>query len=301
MYNLPEVLLKQQYSMPKTHSDTVLITGCSSGIGYDCAHLLKAQGYQVIATARKMTDVDRLTEEGLQALQLDLNDNDSITEAVERALQISDGRLYGLFNNGAYGQPGALEDLSRDVLQKQLETNLLGWHELTRQIIPVMRKANRGRIIFNSSVLGIISLPFRGAYNVSKYATEGYADTLRLELHQTNIKVSLIEPGPITSAFRDNAYKAFLENVDAQNSYFADTYKAVESRLANTTNKAPFTLEPDAVFNKLKHALTSKKPKPRYYVTKPTHYLGTLKRILPTSLLDQLLIKISQGENSPPQ
>ena len=279
---------------------TVLITGCSSGIGYHVAVGLKARGYRVIATARQEPDVIRLQQTGLEALQLDLDDSQSIQQAVKQVLQLTDGKLYALFNNGAYGQPGAVEDLSRDVLRQQFETNLFGWLELTNLIIPVMRQQGYGRIIQNSSVLGLITLKYRGAYNASKFALEGLTDTLRQELHGSHIHVSLVEPGPISSDFRKNAYAKFKQNIHVEGSAHQDVYEAVERRLAaqpNPEQKDLFTLGPDAVLNKVIHALEAKKPKPRYYVTVPTYLFAYLRRLLPTTALDWLLRKASSDEN----
>ena len=279
---------------------TVLITGCSSGIGYHVAVGLKARGYRVIATARQEPDVIRLQQAGLEALQLDLDDSQSIQQAVKQVLQLTDGKLYALFNNGAYGQPGAVEDLSRDVLRQQFETNLFGWLELTNLIIPVMRQQGYGRIIQNSSVLGLITLKYRGAYNASKFALEGLTDTLRQELHGSHIHVSLVEPGPISSDFRKNAYAKFKQNIHVEGSAHQDVYEAVERRLAaqpNPEQKDLFTLGPNAVLNKVIHALEAKKPKPRYYVTVPTYLFAYLRRLLPTTALDWLLRKASSDEN----
>src|SRR5690554_7367565 len=211
---------------------SILITGCSSGIGEAAARTLRARGWRVFATARKAADVERLATEGFEALQLDLADSASIRRAVETALERSGGRLDALFNNGAYGQPGAVEDLTREVLREQLETNLLGTHELTCLVLPAMRAQGHGRIVHNSSILGFAALPYRGAYNCSKFALEGLADTLRQELQGSGIHVSLIEPGPIASRFRENAYRAFKANIDTEHSYHRETYRAVEARLA---------------------------------------------------------------------
>jgi len=279
---------------------TVLITGCSSGIGYHVAVGLKARGYRVIATARQEPDVIRLQQAGFEALQLDLDNSQSIQQAVKQVLQLTDGKLYALFNNGAYGQPGAVEDLSRDVLRQQFETNLFGWLELTNLIIPVMRQQGYGRIIQNSSVLGLITLKYRGAYNASKFALEGLTDTLRQELHGSHIHVSLVEPGPISSDFRKNAYAKFKQNIHVEGSAHQDVYEAVERRLAaqpNPEQKDLFTLGPDAVLDKVIHALEAKKPKPRYYVTVPTYLFVYLRRLLPTTALDWLLRKASSDEN----
>lgn len=273
-------------------SKTILITGCSTGIGYTTALELKKRGHKVIATARKTEDVSRLQQEGFTAIQLDLADSDSIRLAVASALELSGGNIDALFNNGAFGQPGAVEDLSREVLRFQFETNLFGTHELTNLLIPVMRKQGHGRIIYNSSILGFVAMTYRGAYNASKFALEGLADTLRLELHGTGIHISLIEPGPILSDFRKNSFALYKKNIDPERSHHKLTYLAMEARLQKQGPAAPFTLPADAVTAKVIHALEAKRPKMRYYVTFPTYLFAFLKRILPMSWLDALLRKI---------
>jgi NAD(P)-dependent dehydrogenase (short-subunit alcohol dehydrogenase family) len=279
------------------HERAVLITGCSSGIGLCVARGLKMRGYAVIASARKVEDVTRLQAEGFTAIQLDLVDSESIKQAVEQTLQITQGKLFALFNNGAYGQPGAVEDLSREVLRQQFETNLFGTVELTNQLIPTMRKQGFGRIIQNSSVLGLITLSYRGAYNASKFALEGITDTLRQELTGTGIMVSLIEPGPIESQFRKNAFAAYQQHIDARNSAHRDTYQQMEARLKKKGPAAPFTLPAEAVLKKVIHALESSNPKPRYYVTFPTYLFAILRRLCSTRWLDRVLLKVSNNEN----
>ncbi|MDR9437284.1 MAG: SDR family oxidoreductase [Thiohalophilus sp.] len=271
---------------------SILITGCSSGIGLCVARGLRERGYRVFATARREADVAKLNAEGLESLRLDLDDSDSINAAVDEVLERTGGTLYALFNNGAYGQAGAVEDLRREVLRRQFETNLFGWHELTNRVLPVMRRQGYGRIIQNSSILGLIALPFRGAYNASKYALEGLSDTLRLELRGTDIHVSLIEPGPITSHFRANSFAAYQKNIDRDSSPFRDHYLAMEQRLTKKGPAVPFTLPPEAVLKRVLHALESRHPRPRYYVTFPTYLFGYLKRLLSTRLLDKLLARI---------
>ncbi len=272
---------------------TILITGCSSGIGYETALYLHNHGYEVFASARQEKDVKHLRDRGLNALQLDVTDTDSIDRALQTVLQQTGGRLYALFNNAGYGQPGALEDIPSYALREQFETNVIGLHELTRRIIPVMRAQGYGRIIQHSSVLGLISLRFRGAYNASKYAIEGLCDTLRLELTGSNIHVVTLNTGPVHSKFRDNATVKFLENVDVETSFFSDEYKAeVLARKAKKSENDPFTREPVAVIEKVVAALEKPQPKPRYYITSATHILGNLKRVLPTAWLDKILIKV---------
>jgi NAD(P)-dependent dehydrogenase (short-subunit alcohol dehydrogenase family) len=273
-------------------SKSILITGCSSGIGQCVARGLRARGYRVFATARRAEDVDRLRAEGFEAFQLDLTDSASIRAAVEQVLAASGGELYALFNNGAYGQPGAVEDLRREVLREQFETNLFGAHELTCLLLPVMRRQGYGRVIQNSSVLGFAALARRGAYNASKYALEGLSDTLRLELKGSGVYVSLVEPGPIVSRFRENAFAMYKKNIDPERSVHRATYAAMEARLTKEGPAVPFTLGPEAVLAKVVLALEAKRPKARYYVTFPTHLFGVLKRLLPDRALDWVLGKV---------
>ena len=273
-------------------SKTILITGCSSGIGYITAIELKKRGHNVIATARKPDDVSRLTQEGFTAIQLDLADSQSIQQAVSHAIELTDGKIDALFNNGAFGQPGAVEDLTRDVLRFQFETNLFGTHELTNLLIPLMRRQGHGRIIYNSSILGLVAMRYRGAYNASKFALEGLADTLRLELYGTHIHISLIEPGPILSDFRKNSYALYKKNIDPTHSFHKEAYEAMETRLQKEGAAVAFTLPAKAVVEKVIHALEAKQPKMRYYVTFPTYLFAFLKRILPMSWLDALLRKV---------
>lgn len=272
---------------------SILITGCSSGIGYHCAKALAADGWQVIASCRKPEDKTKLQNEGLTVVLLDLADSDSIDRALQETLAHTGGQLDALFNNGAYGQPGAVEDLTRDVLRKQFEANFFGWSELTNKVVKVMLHQNEGRIIHNSSVLGFAAMPFRGAYNASKFALEGLTDTMRLELADTNIHLCLIEPGPILSDFRKNALQALEENIDFDASRHGIKYAAAIHRLAKQGAASRFTLGPEAVYQKLSHALNSPRPKPRYYVTFPTYLMGYLKRVLSTRMMDKILGKIS--------
>ena len=268
---------------------TILITGCSSGIGYSTAVELKKQAYRVITSARKKVDVQRLQAEGFECVQLDLADSDSIQQAVTEVIKLTGGNLGALFNNGAFGQPGAVEDLSRAVLREQFETNVFGTHELTNLIIPLMREQGYGKIIYNSSVLGFVAMTYRGAYNASKFALEGLADTLRLELRGTGIEVILIEPGPILSDSRKNAFALYQKNINPENSPHQQTYLAMETRLQKEGAAVPFTLPAEAVAMKVLKALQAKRAKPRYFVTFPTYLFAFLKRILPIRWLDKLL------------
>ncbi|KZK87033.1 putative oxidoreductase SadH [Pseudovibrio sp. Ad13] len=277
---------------------SILITGCSTGIGYSAAHILRERGWQVFPTCRKPEDAERLRSEGFHAFHLDYCETESIQSAVESVLAITGGRLDALFNNGAYGLPGAIEDLPTDALRRQFETNFFGWHELTRLVIPVMREQGHGRIVQCSSILGLVAMDYRGAYNATKFALEGYTDTLRLELHGSGIQVSLIEPGPIQSEFSKTAVQMFYEEIGEETknaSHFRESYNRRLSMLAKG-GTTKFKLPPDAVVQKLTHAIEAPKAKARYYVTVPTHIMGTLRRILPTSMIDMILRKSAKSE-----
>ena len=278
-------------------NQSVLITGCSSGIGLCLARGLRERGYEVYASARKPEDVDMLRAEGFNALALDLLDSASIRAAANEVLDRTYGNLYALINNAGYGQPGATEDLPRYALRQQFETNVFGALELTNQLIPAFRARGRGRIVFNSSILGLIAMPYRGAYTASKFALEALADTLRLELHGSGVHVALVEPGPITSRFRENAYAAFKANIDRDRSPHREYYLRVERRLGGE-KPLPFTLPPDAVLRAVVRALEAARPRARYPVTVPTRVLGTLKRVLPGRWKDAVLRAVSGGGKS---
>lgn len=266
---------------------SILITGCSSGIGYDAAHGLAQRGWRVFATCRSEADCARLREEGLESFVLDYADEASIAAAVEEMLRRTGGTLDALFNNGAYAIPGAVEDLPRDALRAIFETNLFGYHDLTCRVIPVMRAQGHGRIVNCSSVLGLAALPWRGAYNATKFALEAMTDTLRLEMRDTGIKVVLIEPGPIGTRFRTNSIKEFERWIDWKSSARAGQYReSLLKRLYEKTGPDLFELPASAVTGKLIHALEHSRPHPRYFVTTPTYIANLLRRLLPTRLLD---------------
>jgi NAD(P)-dependent dehydrogenase (short-subunit alcohol dehydrogenase family) len=269
---------------------SVLITGCSSGIGLAAAKMLQERDFLVVASCRKQEDVAALQAQGIKhVVQLDLADSASIEKGLQDTLAITHGELFALFNNGAYGQPGAVEDLPVDALRAQFECNVFGTHELTTKVLKVMLAQGYGRIVNNSSVLGLVAAPFRGAYNASKFALEGLTDTLRLELFDTPIKVSLIEPGPIESRFRANALLALQNNIDMDNSRHKKGYEDAIARLSKEGVTSSQTLPASAVVKKLIHALESTRPRARYYVTLPTYGAVLMKRVLPTCLLDWVM------------
>jgi len=270
---------------------SILITGCSSGIGLASARVLKARGWRVFATARKPEDLARLKDEdGLESLHLNYAEPDSIAAAAGQVLDATSRTLTALFNNGAYGQPGAVEDLRPEVLRAQFEANVIGWHDLTRRVVPAMREQGEGRIVYCSSVLGLIAAPYRGAYCASKFAVEALADTLRVELGGTGIDVSLIEPGPIATRFIEHAIEHYRLNIDMEGSPHREIYRARLARMEAGGQKT-FKLPPEAVAAKLVHALEAKRPKARYYVTFPTYAVAVLRRLLPTRALDVVAAK----------
>lgn len=275
----------------------ILITGCSSGIGLCAAETLKKLGYRVFATARKLTDVDYLKKMGFESFLLDLNDSDTIQTTVAQILEKTQGKIDALFNNSGYGAPGAVEDLTREVIRKQFETNVFGTMELTNLILPVMRKQGYGRIIQNCSILGIIAMPYRGAYSASKFALEAFSNTLRLELRGTGIYVSILEPGPIITKFRKNAFKNFKENIANKPSHYEYVYKNMENEIINPAKEnLPFALGPQAVVNKLIRALESKHPKAHYYIGFPSHLFAILRRVLPDFALDWAIANACKEE-----
>ncbi len=272
---------------------SILITGCSSGIGLDAAHGMRAKGWRVFASCRKQRDCDRLRAQGFESPRIDYTDSASISSGLGEVLAATGGTLDALFNNGAHGLPGAVEDVSTDGLRHIFETNVFGWHELTRQIIPVMRAQGHGRIVQCSSVLGLVSFRWRGAYVATKFALEGLTDTLRLELSDTDIRVVLIEPGPITSKLREKAIPHFEQFVDWKNSALRPLYEAsLLKRLYEDTGTDTFELPASAVTSRLVSAVTAKNPRPRYYVTTPTYIAGYLRRILSTRAIDRILRRL---------
>lgn len=272
-------------------TSSILITGCSSGIGLDAALTLHERGWQVFATCRSQSDCEMLQNKGLESFVLDYASSESIQNAVAKAYELCDGNLDAVFNNGAFAIPGRVEDLPRDALRSIFETNLFGQFELINAVLPAMRKNNHGRIVNNSSVLGFAALPFRGAYCSTKFAMEGLTDALRLEMRDTNICISLIEPGPIGTKIRENSIPHFERWINWKNSAAKQAYESqlIPRLYEPATKKDRFELECSAVTEKLIHALEHPRPKPRYYVTTSTHIAGTLKRVLSTRLLDKAL------------
>ncbi|UWR44734.1 SDR family NAD(P)-dependent oxidoreductase [Phaeobacter inhibens] len=272
---------------------TILMTGCSSGIGLDAAHGMRERGWTVFASCRQRVDCDRLRAQGFISPLMDYTNAETLRSGLDEVLEHTGGTLDVLFNNGAHGLPGAVEDVSTDGLRSIFESNVFGWHELTRNVIPVMRAQGHGRIVQNSSILGFVSFPWRGAYVATKHAIEGLTDTMRVELRDSGIRVILIEPGPVTSKIREKAIPHFEKYVDWENSALRDRYETnLLKRLYESTGPDRFELPASAVTVKLVHACESRRPHPRYYVTVPTHVGGVLKRILTTRAIDRILARL---------
>jgi NAD(P)-dependent dehydrogenase (short-subunit alcohol dehydrogenase family) len=273
---------------------SILITGCSSGIGLDCAKTLHAQGWRVFASCRQQKDCDKLAEMGLEAPRLDHSDTLSISKAIDYVTEQTGGTLDAVFNNGAFAVPGAIEDIPTDALRSIYETNVFGYHEVIRQVIPIMRTQGHGKILNCSSVLGFVTMPWRGAYNSTKFALEGLTDTLRIEMRDTNIDIILIEPGPIGTKIRENSIPHFEQWIDWQNSPRKNQYETGLVKRLYKPKDGPdaFELPASAVTAVVIKALSSRRPRPRYYVTIPTHFMGALKRILSTRALDWFIARL---------
>lgn len=272
---------------------SVLITGCSSGIGYDAAQGMRARGWRVFASCRQARDCARLKDEGFESPLIDYTDATSIATGLDEVLAATGGTLDALFNNGAHGLPGAVEDLPTEALREIFEVNFFGWHDLTRLVIPVMRAQGHGRIVQNSSVLGLVAFQWRGAYTATKFALEALSDTMRIELRGTGIEVILIEPGPVTSKIRENSIPYFEKFVNWKDSPIRERYETtLLDRLYKSTGPDRFELPASAVTKKLVHALESRRPRARYYVTTPTYIAGFLRRVLPTRAIDAILSRL---------
>lgn len=273
---------------------SILITGCSSGIGYDAAHTLRDRGWRVFASCRKAEDCARLRDEGFASPRLDYEDADTIRSALAEVLEATGGTLDALYNNGAYGIPGLVEDVPRAAFETILQANLIGPHDLTRQVIPVMRAQGHGRIVNCTSVFGYAAAPWRGAYISTKHGLEGLTDSLRLELHGSGIHVSLIQPGLIATKFGENSGRELEKWIDWEHSVRAGDYKRVLLDKARGRNRVAHLEAPASdVTRKLIHALESRRPRPRYRVTKLAELVNVLDRVLPTRATDWITRRVT--------
>lgn len=277
--------------VPRVSSKSVVVTGCSSGIGLATAELLRDHGWTVFPTARKVEDLDALEAKGFKAIQLDVTSSISIEATVDQVLSLTDGKLGAVVNNAGFGMPGAIQDLTRDAMRQQFEVNVFGLQELTNRLIPIFRKQGCGRIVNISSVVGRISLPFMGIYSASKFALEAISDAQRVELSRDQISVSLVEPGPIRTRFSTNCAGQGEEKLDVTGSMFGAAYKQYfEKRRNGGMSQDPFRLPPEAVAKKIFHALESPRPKIRYKVTIPAYLGDWAARFMPDGLIDRVMI-----------
>jgi len=277
--------------LPQVKDRSVLVTGCSSGIGLATAEVLRSNGWTVYPTARKTEDLESLKQSGFDAVELDVGSSESIASAVGILLEKTGGKLGAIVNNAGFGMPGAIEDLTRDAMRQQFEVNLFGLQELTNQLIPLFRKQGYGRIVNVSSVVGRISLPFMGIYSASKFALEAVSDALRVELLMDGIGVSLIEPGPISTKFSTNCAGQGEGQLDTDRSRYGSVYKKYfDKRRNGGMSEDRFRLPPEAVATKAQHALESPRPKIRYCVTIPAYFGSWAARFVPAGLIDRLMI-----------
>ena len=276
---------------PLVGEKVAVVTGASTGIGRATARLLKARGWRVFPTARSRTDLDLLRGEGFQPVELDLADSDSVEYAAKEVLELSHGIIGAVVNNAGYGQPGALEDLSRAALRKQFETNVIGTLDFTNRFIPTLRAQKSGRIVIVSSVVGRVVIPFLGAYSASKFALEAIGDGLRMELGTVGVSVSLVEPGPIQTCFRKRVVSEAARGLEMRNSAFAKQYAKELSEPERTYSRPTdvFRKPPEAVARKIVHALESRHPRARYPVTAPAWLGDFAARFFPSRLKDALL------------
>lgn len=268
---------------------SIIVTGCSSGIGAYCAEALHERGWRVFATARKDADIAALKAKGMEAHYLDYTEPQSIAVLADEVLRQTDGKLDALFNNGAYAQPGAIEDLPVEALRQQFEANFFGWHDLTRRVVPVMRRQGHGRIVHCSSILGLVPMKWRGAYVASKFALEGLMLAQRMELEGSGIDVSLIEHGPIASRFTYNAASHARANIDMEASVHRELYQRQMAKLEGGGTKSKNKLGPEAVYAVLLHALEAPRPRPHYVVTKPAKLGSLARRLMPARWLYRML------------
>jgi NAD(P)-dependent dehydrogenase (short-subunit alcohol dehydrogenase family) len=276
---------------PEVVSRSVLVTGCSSGIGLATARLLRDRGWAVLPTARKPEDIQQLRSEGFNPVTLDVTDSAAIEQTANDVLRLLGGNLGALVNNAGYGQPGAMEDITRDAMREQFEVNVFGLQELTNQLIPAFRRQGYGRIVNVSSVLGRISIPFMGIYSASKFAVEAMSDAMRVELWNSGVAVSLVEPGPIETAFRKTSKdRAVGQQAHFERSHFEKYYREQAEQLgARKKLTHIFMMSPEAVARKIQHALESPRPRRRYPVTPVAHMIEFLRRFVPDGVIDRIM------------
>ena len=268
----------------------ILITGCSSGIGKNVAITLHNKGWRVFATCRSKTDCTFFKKLGIESFPLDLLKEESINCAVNLVKEKTKSQLDVLFNNGAYAIPGAIQDIPRSAMREIFEVNVFGQIDLINRCIPLMMSSDYPKIINCSSVLGFMSLPYRGLYSATKYSLEALTDALRRENYNNKIRFVLIQPGPINTNIKKKSIKHFEKWIDWKKSIHQKTYEnKVIKRLYDNNYKDTlnnYELKPDAVTKIIIKVLNSKNPKVRYKITMQTKIAQFMIKIFPTNLLD---------------
>jgi NAD(P)-dependent dehydrogenase (short-subunit alcohol dehydrogenase family) len=263
---------------------TVLITGCSSGIGEATAARLARNGWTVYATARRPETLTELAEGGCRTLALDVTDESSMTEAVDSVVAET-GRIDALVNNAGYSQSGASETLDLADVRRQFETNVFGLLRMSQLVLPTMRAQGSGRIVNISSMGGRLVFPGGGAYHATKYAVEAFSDAMRFEVRGFGVHVVLVEPGLITTNFENAALASMDLEDDGPYGHFnrkvasatSDAYSGPLRRLGGP---------PAAVAKVIEKALTARRPRARYTVTPSARLSIGTRRLLPDRIWD---------------
>lgn len=261
-----------------------LVTGASSGIGYDTAVLLKEAGLVVYGAARRVERLEKLKEVGVKVIALDVTIEASVNDCIERIIK-EEGRLDVLVNNAGYGSFGAVEDVPLEEAKRQFEVNIFGLARLTQLALPLMRKNNYGRIINMSSMGGKITTFFGAWYHATKFALEAFSDCLRFEVKEFGIEVSVIEPGPIKTEW------GFISAENLRKTSGKGAYAKPANKTADGLEKmysSNYLTKPKTIAKSIVHAATARRPKTRYLIgfgAKPAVFL---RRILPDRLWDRV-------------
>jgi NADP-dependent 3-hydroxy acid dehydrogenase YdfG len=269
-------------------SKAVLITGCSTGIGRATAQRLAGKGYTVYATARRPETVADLEASGCRILRLDVNDEGSMRAAV-KAVEDEQGAVGALVNNAGYAVERAIETVGMDEVRRQFETNYFGLVRMCQLVLPKMREQGRGRIVNVSSVGGRLTFPGGAHYHATKHAVEAFSDALRFETAGFGIKVSIIEPGLIKTAFGDTATAPADTSGDGP---YAEFNEVVAKRVAGAYEGVMGKLAaagPEAVAKVIDRAISSSNPSSRYRVTAGARMTIATRRLVPDRVWDMLM------------
>ena len=269
----------------------ILVTGCSSGIGLSLVELLLKKGYDVIATARKEVDLCTLMSMGAKAVYLDLDKPDTLEAAIHQVKKMTP-TLYALINNSGFAQPGSVRDLSLELMQAQFQTNVFGTIGWTNLCLPLLSHGGPTKLIFLSSILGVVSAPYLGAYCASKYALEAFISSLRMELSGSKTHVISIRPGAIETEFRHRAVQELKNGIALEESQSKCQY---QKSIANSEKKKAKGKRMDSkkAAEIIVSVLEKEKPKTAYYVTAPAILMGALRRFIPERWVERIMQKHS--------